>query len=402
MRRNLLPILMSMVLLSPLAIDIYLPSMPTMATDFAVSASDVQSTLVLFLFAMGLGQVLIGPLADRFGRRPIAIFGILLYGASSLLAAAAVEFHLLQIARVFQGLAACSTSIVVFSAVRDCYNPKEGAKIYSYLNGAICVIPALAPTLGGLLALQFGWRSTFVFMTLYAIVMLIVVGYRFPETRPAGTVTSGSLYSWERYKPVLSDPHFMFYATACMSAMAAILCYVSYSPVWLIGHLGVSELEFSGLFGLNAAVNIVACFAAPLVIRRLGNRPTAIVALSTLLVSAVTIVLMQAFGPATGLPAAFAFMLPMMLLCIGFALLLGPATSMALSAFGERAGTATAMLGFIQMSGASVLTGLVQQTELTAPYAVAVVMGTLSILLLVIMGLRRFNHWHQEQFVHEI
>lgn len=75
MRRNLLPILMSMVLLSPLAIDIYLPSMPTMATEFAVSASDVQSTLVLFLFAMGLGQVLIGPLADRYGRRPVAIFG---------------------------------------------------------------------------------------------------------------------------------------------------------------------------------------------------------------------------------------------------------------------------------------------------------------------------------------
>lgn len=210
MRRNLLPILMSMVLLSPLAIDIYLPSMPTMAAEFAVSASDVQSTIVLFLFAMGLGQVLIGPLADRYGRRPVAIFGVLLYGASSLLAAAAIEFHWLQIARLLQGLAACSTSIVVFSAVRDCYDQKEGAKIYSYLNGAICVIPALAPTLGGLLAMQFGWRSTFVFMTLYAMLMLLVVGYRLPETRPANTVTTGPLYRWGRYKPVLGNTHFCF------------------------------------------------------------------------------------------------------------------------------------------------------------------------------------------------
>ncbi|MGL4936916.1 multidrug effflux MFS transporter [Shewanella sp.] len=401
MRPNLLPILMLMVLLSPLAIDIYLPSMPTMATEFAVSASEVQSTLVLFLFAMGLGQILIGPLADRYGRRPVALFGIVLYGASSLLAAAALEFHWLQIARVLQGLAACSTSIVVFSAVRDCYSQQEGAKMYSYLNGAICVIPALAPTLGGLLAMQFGWRSTFVFMTLYAVLMMIVVGYRLPETRPANTVTTGALYRWGRYKPVLSNTHFLFYAFACMSAMAAILSYVSYSPVWLIGHLGVSELVFSGLFGLNALVNIVACFAAPMVIRHLGNRPTVVVALFLLLFSAVVTVAVQSVGPTVGMAAAFAFMLPMIMLCIGFALLLGPATSMALSAFGERAGTATAMLGFIQMSGASLLTGLVQQTDLPAPYAIALVMGLAAVGLLLMMAMSRFDHWHQEQCVAE-
>jgi len=389
-----------MVVLSPLAIDIYLPSMPTMAAEFSVSASEVQSTLVLFLFAMGVGQIVIGPLADRYGRRPIALGGILLYIASSMLAAVAMEFHWLQIARVLQGLAACSTSIVVFSAVRDCFTPKESARYYSYLNGVICVIPALAPTLGGLLALQFGWRSTFVFMTLYAIVMMILVGYRLPETRPTNTVTTGPLYRWSRYKPVIIEPHFLFYAFSCMAGMAAILSYVSYAPVWIIETLGMSELTFSGLFGLNAAVNIVACFAAPMIITKLGNRPTVMLALSTMLVSAIMQVMLQQWGPATGLPAALSFMLPMMLLCIGFALLLGPATSMALAAFGERAGTATAILGFIQMSGASLLTGLVQQTDLTAPYAVALVMGSLAIILLTMMAMPRFDNWHQEQYAH--
>ncbi|WP_076413451.1 multidrug effflux MFS transporter [Shewanella sp. UCD-KL12] len=400
MRRNLLPILMSLVVLSPLAIDIYLPSMPTMATEFSVSMSEVQSTLVLFLFAMGVGQILIGPLADRYGRRPVAIGGVLLYMLSSLFAAVAMEFHWLQLARVLQGLAACSTSIVVFSAVRDCFSPKEGARYYSYLNGVICVIPALAPTLGGLLALQFGWRSTFIFMTLYAIVMMLVVGYRLPETRPKNTVTTGPLYRWARYKPVLVEPHFMFYAICCMAGMAAILSYVSYAPVWIIDTLGMSELTFSGLFGLNAAVNIAACFLAPMVISKLGNRPTVILALITMLVSALLQVLVQVLGPQTGLAAALSFMFPMMLLCVGFALLLGPATSMALSAFGERAGTATAMLGCIQMSGASLLAGLVQQTSLTAPYAVALVMGGLAISLLSMMAMSRLDHWHQEQHAH--
>ncbi|GAA0792869.1 MULTISPECIES: multidrug effflux MFS transporter [Pseudomonadati] len=397
MQRNLLPLLMLMVLLSPLAIDIYLPSMPTMALEYGVSDSQVQSTLVLFLFAMGLGQILIGPLADRFGRRPIALFGIVLYGISSLLGAYAVEFEWLQFARVFQGLAACSTSIVVFSAVRDCYNSKQSVSMYSYLNGAICVVPALAPTLGGLLALQFGWRSTFIFMALYAIVVLFLVGFKFPETRPLNTDISGKLYRWGRYKPVLSDGHFMFYASTCMVAMASILCYVSYSPVWLIGRLGMSELTFSALFGLNAAVNIAACFAAPVLVRRIGNRAGVLVALNLMIAAAALEVVMQLVGPQTGLAAGFAFMLPMMLLCVGFAILLGPATSMALSGFGERAGTATAMLGCIQMSGASILTALIQLTDISAPFAIALLMGGMSSILLAVMGMQRFNHWHQEQ-----
>ncbi|MFT6349171.1 MAG: DHA1 family bicyclomycin/chloramphenicol resistance-like MFS transporter [Psychromonas sp.] len=389
---------MSMVVLSPLAIDIYLPSMPVMAVEFDISSSEIQSTLILFLFAMGIGQILIGPLADRFGRRPIAIGGIAFYIISSVLAAIVVEFHWLQFARVLQGIAACASSIVVFSAVRDSFSAKEGAHYYSYLNGIICVIPALAPTLGGLLALQFGWRSTFIFMAIYALIILLIVFYRLPETRPKNTQSSGALYHWSRFKPVLQDRHFLFYALTCMTGMAVILTYVSYAPDWLIRHLGVSELSFSLLFGLNALVNIAACFAAPVVIKRLGNRATVLIALLTFILSALLQLFVQQWGTASGLAGAFAFMLPMMLLCIGFALLLGPATSMALSRFGERAGTASAMLGCIQMSGAALLAGLIQQTDLTAPYAAILLMGGGSIILLALMLMPRFNHWHQEQF----
>jgi len=397
MRKTILPILMLMVVLSPLAIDIYLPSMPVMANEFNVSASEIQSTLVLFLFAMGAGQILIGPLADRFGRRPIALAGVTLYIFSSLLAVFTTDFQLLQVARILQGIAACASSIVVFSAVRDTFNSEDSAKYYSYLNGVICVIPALAPTLGGLLAMQFGWRSTFVFMALFAVIVLLVVAFKLPETRPQNTQTNGALYHWDRFKPVLKDRHFMFYAIACLVGMASILTYVSYAPDWLIRHLGISEMNFSLLFGLNAVVNIVAAFTAPWVIKRCGNRPTVIIALLALLSSAVLQVAMQTWGPTYGQPAAFAFMLPMMLLCIGFALLLGPATTMALSGFGERAGTASAMLGCIQMSGAALLAGLIQQTNLSAPYAVVVLMGGLALFLLIIMLMPRFNEWHQEQ-----
>jgi len=261
----------------------------------------------------------------------------------------------------------------------------------------ICIIPALAPTLGGLLALQFGWRSTFLVMALYAIVVLLLVIFRLPETKPTSTDSSGSLYHWARFKPVLQDPHFLFYAITCMAGMAAILTYVSYAPTWLINHIGVSEITFSLLFGLNAAINIIACFVAPFVMKKFGNRPTVIIALFCLFLSALSLYVTQEYGINTGLMAAFNFMLPMMILCIGFALLLGPATSMALSSFGERAGTATAMLGCIQMSGAALLSGLVQKIGLSGPDSIILLVGIVAVSLLAIMFMSRFNHWHLEQ-----
>jgi len=395
MTRKLLPILMLMVVLSPLAIDIYLPAMPDMALAFSVSSTQVQSTLVLFIFAMGVGQILIGPLADRFGRRPIALFGITLYIVSSLFAAMVVDFHHLQIARVLQGIAACATSIVVFSAVRDSFDTKNSAHYYSYLNGVICVIPALAPTLGGFLSLQFGWRSTFIFMMLFAVLVLVVVLVSLPETRPSNTKSKGGLYRWARYQPILGHAQFLFYAMMCLISMAGIVAYVSYAPHWVIAHLGVSQLNFSYLFGLNALVNIAACFIAPKIIKRVGDRHTILLALCLMFVSSVVQFLLQQLPAQDTMVSAIYFMLPMLLLCIGFALILGPATSLALAPFAQRAGTASALLGCFQMAGAAILVGVLQQTGLTAPYATVVMIAGGSGLLLILMLLPGCRHWHQ-------
>lgn len=393
---SFLMLLMFMVLLSPLGIDIFLPAMPVMAQEFKVSASQIQTTVTFFMFAMGLGQILIGPLADKIGRRPVALAGICLYILSALIGAVSQEFAYLQLARLAQGLAACATSIVVFSAVRDCYSNKENARIYSYLNGAICVVPALAPSFGGLLTLEFGWRSTFIFMLAYALCVLVIVGKQFKETRPESTQSAGRLYQWSKYQPILASPHFLFYAASCMMGMGAILTYVTYSPVWLIDHLGLTSIQFSLLFGFNALINVIACFVAPKVIRKLGNRPTVIFAFGLLLVAGSLEFIGFFFGPSSGLLAGLAFMLPMLLLCIGFAFLLGPATSMALSEFGERAGTAAAMLGCIQMSGASVIAFIIQQTSIPAPVACAIIMAGGACVFLFILKNQSLAHWHHE------
>lgn len=349
----LILLLVLLVLFSPLAIDIYLPAIPQMAEQLGAEVTLMQGTITWFLFSMGLGQLLVGPLADRYGRKPIALGGVLLYGLSALGAGFAASLGELMLARVLQGLGACATSVAAFSVVRDSYGPKKSGQMISYLNGAICFIPALAPLLGGWLTAKAGWSANFWFMAGYAVIVGSWLLWRMPETRPEETRSGGPLISWSRYSPVLRSPSFLFNATLCMLAMAVILAYVTAAPVQLMVRLGLDMSGFSYWFAANAALNILACFLAPRFIARVGPRRTLRIGLLVLLLSAISLSLsMHIAHP-------LAMMGPVFLSSIGFAMILGSAAGMALASFGHCAGTAAALLGLFQMSGSGALVGFI-------------------------------------------
>ncbi|HDX8373134.1 TPA: multidrug effflux MFS transporter [Aeromonas dhakensis] len=349
----LILLLVLLVLFSPLAIDIYLPAIPQMAEQLGAEVTLMQGTITWFLFSMGLGQLLVGPLADRYGRKPIALGGVLLYGLSALGAGFAANLGELMLARVLQGLGACATSVAAFSVVRDSYGPKKSGQMISYLNGAICFIPALAPLLGGWLTAKAGWSANFWFMAGYALIVGSWLLWRMPETRPEETRSGGPLISWSRYSPVLRSPSFLFNATLCMLAMAVILAYVTAAPVQLMVRLGLDMSGFSYWFAANAALNILACFLAPRFIAKVGPRRTLRIGLLVLLLSAISLSLsMHIAHP-------LAMMGPVFLSSIGFAMILGSAAGMALAPFGHCAGTAAALLGLFQMSGSGALVGFI-------------------------------------------
>lgn len=349
----LILLLVLLVLFSPLAIDIYLPAIPQMAEQLGAEVTLMQGTITWFLFSMGLGQLLVGPLADRYGRKPIALGGVLLYGLSALGAGFAASLGELMLARVLQGFGACATSVAAFSVVRDSYGPKKSGQMISYLNGAICFIPALAPLLGGWLTAKAGWSANFWFMAGYAVIVGSWLLWRMPETRPEETSSSGPLISWSRYSPVLLSPSFLFNATLCMLAMAVILAYVTAAPVQLMVKLGLDMSGFSYWFTANAALNILACFLAPRFIARVGPRRTLRIGLLVLLLSAIALTL------AMHIEHPLAMMGPVFLSSIGFAMILGAAAGMALAPFGHCAGTAAALLGLFQMSGSGALVGFI-------------------------------------------
>ncbi|MGL5949198.1 MAG: multidrug effflux MFS transporter [Aeromonas sp.] len=348
----LISLLILLVLFSPLGIDIYLPALPAMAADLAAPVTALQGSITWFLFSMGLGQLLAGPLADRFGRKPVALVGVLLYGVSALAAGAAHSMAWLLVARVLQGFGACATSVAAFAVVRDSFGPQKSGQMISYLNGAICFIPALAPLLGGWLTLQAGWRSNFWFMAAYALLVGAWLWRKMPETRPSETQSTGALLSWARYAPVLRSPTFLFNASLCLLAMAVILAYVTAAPVHLMMQLGLDMAGFSQWFTANAVINIVGCFAAPRIISQFGARRTLRAGLGLLMLAAT--------GLTLGLTVAhpLAMMGPVFVASLGFTLILGAAAGLALAPFGHCAGTAAALLGLFQMSGAGALVGL--------------------------------------------
>ncbi|ARD45491.1 multidrug effflux MFS transporter [Colwellia sp. PAMC 21821] len=349
-----LPLLILMVIFSPLAIDIFLPALPVMAAEFVVPMNEIQWSITIFILSLGFGQLISGPLADRYGRRPVALGGILIYGLASIISAYSDSLAFFLVSRLMQGFGACAIVVSAFASVRDKYNAIESGVMYSYLNSAICCIPALAPLLGTVLTEHFGWRSNFEFMAGYAVFAGLILFFTLKETRPENTQRHKNLISTAHFMPVLKHPVFMFNALLVMLSMAIIIAYVSSSPAWLMVRLGLNQESFVYWFSLNATINIVACFLAPRVLVKFGARVTIGFGMVLLIIAGL---LMLALLP---WQTPSAFMIPIMISSLGFSFLMGACAGQALAPFGEKAGSASALLGFMQMSGSAVIVYLLQ------------------------------------------
>jgi len=343
-----------MVIFSPLAIDIFLPALPIMAEEFVAPMKHMQWSVTIFILSMGFGQLISGPLADRYGRRPVALGGIIIYGLASLVSAYSDSLTFFLLSRLLQGFGACAIVVSAFASVRDKYNAIESGVMYSYLNSAICCIPALAPLLGNVLTEAFGWRSNFEFMTGYAVFAGLILFFTLKETKPEHTEQHKNLISLAQFMPVLKHPVFLFNSLVVMLAMAIIIAYVSSSPAWLMVRLGLDQQSFVFWFSMNAVINIIACFLAPKFLVRFGARVTIGSGMILLITAGLLMLALLAWK------TPIAFMLPIMISSLGFSFLMGACAGQALAPFGQKAGAASALLGFIQMSGSAVIVYLLQ------------------------------------------
>ncbi|OON40475.1 Bcr/CflA family drug resistance efflux transporter [Izhakiella australiensis] len=371
-------LLLTLVLFGPLGIDLYLPVLPQIAIGLDAPISLMQLTIPLFLLIMGLGQLVAGPLVDNFGRKPIALCGIALYLVGSILAACAVSWQLFFLARVVQGCAVCCTAVVSFSGVRDRLEGDDAARAYSFLNGALNIVPALAPLLGGLLGASFGWRAPFWLLSLYALVIGSLVVFLLPETRPEGTLRARGI-PFRQYGLIIKRPDFLAFAAANAGVMGMVLTYVSLAPEVLMNQGKLSPLQFSFAFGANGFWIMLFSVLVNKMIRKVG-RPRCLLAGSLAQLCAALLLLAEiSLLPAAAQSAWYCYMLPVVIACAGLAWTVGPATSYALEPWPQQAGVASALMGFIQMAGGASVGMLVMALPLSEKSALMLMMllGTL-------------------------
>lgn len=328
-----------------LSIDMYLPGLPAIARDLYTDIAAAQQTLAVFFLGMALGQVLYGPISDRLGRRPPLIFGCALYALASIGCSLAPSIRSLLALRFAQALGACAGIVIGRSIVRDLFDERESARMYSFLMLMMGLAPITAPMIGGQILVAFGWRAIFLALSGFGVVCLGLVLFALPETAPPERRSRAGLGGVLRaYGGLLADGRFMGYALASTLAIGAMFAYIAGSPFVFIELNGVRPERYGLLFGTNALGLILAAQFNRLLLRRYPSGRILTVALAVTATSGVLLAATTLAGVG-GFPA----MLVLLFCCIASTGLVQPnAIALAMAPHGRQAGSASALLGATQ------------------------------------------------------
>src|SRR5690554_469691 len=254
--RGFIWMLAGLISVGPLAVDAYLPAMPVIASSLGVSIHQIELTLSVFLVGFALGQLIGGPLSDRYGRRATIISGLTLYVAGGLVAAFSTSIELLWVARLFQALGGGLGVVNTMAVIRDLYSGREAAKALSRVVAIMMAAPLFAPFLGSGLLLASGWRSIFIGLAVYGALLLAVLARKLPETRRVSSGPSQS--ALRRYLEVLKHRPVLGFLVATAFSQASMFAFITGSSLLYMEYYGVSAQLFPVVFGLNILA-LIAC-----------------------------------------------------------------------------------------------------------------------------------------------
>lgn len=267
----LLTLISIFLMMQSLSTDMYVASFPSLANYFDVPASAVQMTLSIFVIGFGTAQLAVGPLSDRFGRRPILLGGLALYLIASVLCAFSPSIWLLIAARLLQALGCCSTFIIGRAIIRDAYAPENGMLIMVRASSWLSLTPLLGPIIGSYFEVWFGWRATFVFHALVSACLLTAVFLRLPETNanknPNATNITGLLAS---YREVLGTRVFWAYALPGALSYGSIFTFISGASMVLIRILNLPVTWFGYCFSFGTLGYMLATMLCQRLLRKMN------------------------------------------------------------------------------------------------------------------------------------
>jgi len=343
-------LLMGFVLAGVLAINVYVPALPEIRQVLDASPTEIQLTLTVFLVAFGLAQLVLGPMSDRYGRRPVLLWGSALFVVANVVCALALSIEALLVGRVLQAFGACAGSVVTRALVRDAWGRDRSASIMGFLTLSISLGAAVSPLIGGQLAAHFGWTAGFWFLAAIGAVPVAVGIFRLTETnryvgRPMSVLRiAGDLRRLCAYPPYLGY---------CMSVGAMngmFFVFLGSAPFVLIEHLGMRP----DTFGVFMLVMVAGSLIGAGIAARYGARPwgARLLSVGTLcsLVGGLVIAALG-FGGLTSIPGVIA---PLFLVGLGNGGMMPIAAARAVGLAPKLAGTASAGFGAIQLAGGAI------------------------------------------------
>jgi len=339
---GLVILLGSLTAMGPLAIDMYLPSLPAIGEDLSASASQTQATVAAFLAGMAIGQFFYGPASDRLGRKPPILLGTAIFVAASAACALAGTAEQLILARFVQALGACAGGVVSRAVVRDRFGHTETARMLSLMMLIMGLAPILAPLLGGALLALGGWRTIFWFMAAFGVLVGLAAFFRMQESRSEETSAQARSESPLRaYLALLSQPRLVGYGLAGALNGATLFTYISSSPELLIEIYEVPAAQFGWVFGLNAA----GIIGANQVNRLLLRRATPDEVLSRASLFAVGMAVLLALAAVTGIGERWTVLPLLFGLLATYGFMQGNTMAGALNVDPRRSGSISALLG---------------------------------------------------------
>ena len=339
-------VLAMLTALGPLSTDFYLPSLPDIARVMGTNTAGAQATLSAFLFGFAAGQIVWGPLSDRYGRKPVLTAGLAVFLLATLACAFAPSIEALIGSRFLQAFGASGPIVLGRAMVRDLYEGPRAGRELARMGMIMGLVPAVAPVIGGLLQHQFGWRSTFLASFVFGLAILVVVLTVLPETvRSRTTGRLSFLAVFRGFGSLLENRSYRVYAGLTALAYAGLFAFISGSSFVLIGIYGLSPTRYGLSFGFAVLGYISGTIIAQRLVGRRGL--DGVIGLGVACLAGGGLVMLACvligFGGSLGIT------IPMALYACGVGLTMPQAQAAAMMPFPDRAGAASSFVGLCQM-----------------------------------------------------
>jgi DHA1 family bicyclomycin/chloramphenicol resistance-like MFS transporter len=374
--------------LGPLAVDMYLPSFPEIGRLLAASPATVQLTLSLYMVSYAVGQVIYGPLSDRYGRVRVLRAALAIYCVASLACAVAPDIEMLLTARIVQALGSSGAVVLARAVVRDLYSGARAGRELSLMAAIMALAPVFAPTIGGVLQSAFGWRSHFVLQIAFGLIAAYFVWRKLPETlrQRTGSISPRAIFSG--YAEIARNRAVLAYVGMLAVSFAGVFAWISGSSFVLQDIYGLSALSFGLAFAAASGGYLAGTTVATRIVLRLGLDRTIGIGAIALAAGGLAAVAAIPLGGGSPIPLIAA----MALYAVGMGLVQPQTMAGAMMPFPQRAGTASSLLGVSQMVCAALIGVIVGHLIGTSAWPVAIPLaltgcGTL-LLWIVSRGVR--------------